>query len=131
MPLGSAARADPKGTPIADRFFLGGVGSLRGFEPHGTGPSDERRPPSAAAAAAGAADAAADGGAATPAARDALGGDLLAQGFAALQLELPFRQLRDIGIYAHVFANAGAASTFIPLTFIPLTSHLHPSHLSP
>ena len=102
LPLGETARKDPRGTCIADRFFLGGVGSLRGFEPHGAGPSDERRPPKDIEAAA------AEG----YNARDAVGGDFLAVGFAALQLEPTWQKLRDLGIYAHVFANVG---TCVPL----------------
>ena len=54
FPLGEQARK--KGTCVADRFFLGGVGSLRGFDTHGVGPSDERRPPKDAEAAKAAAD---------------------------------------------------------------------------
>lgn len=102
IPIGDAARKDPRGTCIADRFFLGGVGSLRGFETHGAGPSDERRPPKNPEAA----------DAEGIIARDAIGGDFLAVGFAAIQLEPAFEKLRDIGVYAHVFANAG---TCVPL----------------
>lgn len=105
IPLGrggsKGATDSPKGAEagscIADRFFLGGVGSLRGFETHGAGPSDERRPPAEPEAAS------AEG----YNARDALGGDFLAAGFVAVQLEPSFQKLRDLGIYAHVFANAG------------------------
>ena len=102
LPLGTVARGDSRGTSIADRFFLGGVGSLRGFEPHGACPSDQRRAPKNPEAAA------AEG----YCARDAVGGDFLAVGFAAIQLEPSFQKLRDLGIYAHVFANVG---TCVPI----------------
>ena len=97
VPLGAAAREDQRGTCIADRFFLGGVGSLRGFEPRGVGPSDVRRPPKDPAAAA----------AAGMSSRDALGGDLLAQAFTAVQATPTWSKLSDIGVYAHAFANVG------------------------
>lgn len=44
LPWGASAREG--GTPISDRFFLGGtgVGALRGFAQKGVGPSDARRP---------------------------------------------------------------------------------------
>lgn len=44
LPWGAGGRAG--GTPISDRFFLGGtgVGALRGFAQKGVGPSDARRP---------------------------------------------------------------------------------------
>ena len=41
LPWGAKAWAIP--TTISDRFFLGGVGSLRGFAFKGVGPSDGRR----------------------------------------------------------------------------------------
>ena len=103
MPLGQNAKDREKGTCIADRFFLGGVGSLRGFESHGAGPSDERRPPPTKAAASSE----------NLITRDALGGDVLAQLFASYQLEPAFSKLRDIGVYGHFFANAG---TLMPWT---------------
>ena len=97
VPLGRAARNDPRGTCVSDRFFLGGVGSLRGFESHGAGPSDERRPPKDV-------DVARAEGTAT---RDALGGDFLAVAFASVQMEPAWKKLRDVGCYAHAFVNAG------------------------
>lgn len=44
LPWGACQREG--GTPISDRFFLGGtgVGALRGFAQKGVGPSDARRP---------------------------------------------------------------------------------------
>ena len=95
-------------TCVSDRFFLGGVGSLRGFDAHGAGPSDERRPPKEAPEGSDA-----DGaGAREVISRDALGGDLLAVGFVAVQLEPAFKKLRDIGCYAHAFVNAGALAPY-------------------
>lgn len=41
LPLGPGAAA--KRTPISDRFFLGGSGSLRGFHANSAGPFSERR----------------------------------------------------------------------------------------
>lgn len=41
LPLGPGAAA--KRTPISDRFFLGGAGSLRGFHANSAGPFSERR----------------------------------------------------------------------------------------
>ena len=99
VPLGDAARK--KGTCVADRFFLGGVGSLRGFDTHGVGPSDERRPPKDAEAAK----------AAGVLSRDALGGDIVGSLFVSAQLEPTWRKLRDVGAYAHAFVNAG---TLVP-----------------
>ena len=86
---------------MADRFFLGGVGSLRGFDTHGVGPSDERRPPKDAEAAK----------AAGVLSRDALGGDIIGSLFVSAQLEPTWRKLRDVGAYAHAFLNAG---TLVP-----------------
>ena len=103
MPLGQNAKDPEKGTCIADRFFLGGIGSLRGFEPHGAGPSDERRPPPTKAAASGE----------NLITRDALGGDVLAQLFASYQLEPEWSKLRDIGVYGHFFVNAGTLMPWI------------------
>jgi outer membrane protein assembly factor BamA len=65
--------------PLAsDRFFLGGPDSLRGFCTKGAGPTDARRPVDPASAAADASTSAA-----APL-RDALGGDLLCTGAAAI-----------------------------------------------
>jgi Omp85 superfamily domain len=41
LPLGPGVAA--KRTPISDRFFLGGAGSLRGFHANSAGPFSERR----------------------------------------------------------------------------------------
>lgn len=41
LPLGPGVRA--KQTPISDRFFVGGSGSLRGFHANAVGPVSERR----------------------------------------------------------------------------------------
>jgi outer membrane protein insertion porin family len=42
LPWGGQAPFD-KPTCIADRFFLGGVSTLRGFKYQGVGPTDARR----------------------------------------------------------------------------------------
>jgi len=99
VPLGDVARK--KGTCVADRFFLGGVGSLRGFDTHGVGPSDERRPPKDAEAAK----------AAGVLSRDSVGGDIVGSLFVSAQLEPRWRKLREIGAYGHAFVNAG---TLVP-----------------
>jgi hypothetical protein len=44
--------------------------------------------------------------------RYTVGGDFLAVGFAAIQLEPSFKKLRELGIYAHVFCNVG---TCVPM----------------
>lgn len=85
--------------PRSDRFFLGGPGSLRGFRTKGVGPTDERLPVRADAAAAP-----------PKIPRDALGGDVLVSGTAAVTVEMPesLGALRALGIHAHAFVNAGA-----------------------
>jgi outer membrane protein insertion porin family len=92
---------------IADRFFLGGPDSLRGFDWRGAGPSDERRPrPGAAGAGSGAAANAAAAGAG----RDALGGDLFASLFAALEW-LPGHPVAEaLNLRLHAFVNGGTAA---------------------
>ncbi|CAD7697482.1 unnamed protein product [Ostreobium quekettii] len=86
-------------TAVGDRFFLGGVGSLRGFEARGVGPTDARRrrteQPSHDADHVGAQ------------ARDALGGDLLCSASAAVNFDLPHSSLQWLGVYGHAFFNAG------------------------
>lgn len=99
-PLGE--RDVKKGTCVADRFFLGGVGSLRGFDTHGVGPSDERRHPKDLEAA----------NASGILARDQLGGDVMASLFLSAQLEPSWKKLREIGAYAHAFVNAGTLVPF-------------------
>ena len=99
-PLGE--RDVKKGTCVADRFFLGGVGSLRGFDTHGVGPSDERRHPKDLEAA--------NASGILP--RDQLGGDVMASLFLSAQLEPSWKKLREIGAYAHAFVNAGTLVPF-------------------
>jgi outer membrane protein insertion porin family len=66
---------------IEDRFFVGGAGSLRGFEQSGIGPRD-------------------------PANEDALGGDKYYRG--SVQLEFPSGLPEDLGVRQHVFSDFGA-----------------------
>ena len=102
-------------TPLAERFFLGGCDSVRGFAYRGLGPSSERPPrrddAAAAAAGSGAGGSGGTAGAAAAAgpARDALGGDLFAQAYVGLVARLP-GSLGDIGGCAHAFVNGGSAS---------------------
>jgi len=95
---------------IADRFFLGGPDSLRGFDWRGAGPSDERRPmPGAAGAGAAAAGGGGGGGGGAPP-RDALGGDLYASVFAALEW-LPGAPLAEaLNVRLHAFVNGGTCA---------------------
>lgn len=99
-PLGLSSKK--KGTCVADRFFLGGVGSLRGFDTHGVGPSDERRPPKdvEVAKAKGVLQ------------RDSLGGDVVGSVFLQAQVEPTWKKLREIGAYGHAFVNAGTLVGF-------------------
>lgn len=101
LPWGAGGRAG--GTPISDRFFLGGtgVGALRGFAQKGVGPSDARRP--VAEASSGGSEAAHQLGR-----RDALGGDLFCSLMAAVNFQLPAESLRSAGIHGHVFVNGGS-----------------------
>lgn len=117
LPWGSAGSGkgeddtdDDVRTSIADRFFMGGVGCMRGFENNGCGPSDERR-------AGGATTAEDDASGVSPSLkRDALGGDFVWNLTAALQMDIPgeqFQAMRDAGIHFHAFASAG---TLLPLS---------------
>ncbi|PNW83153.1 hypothetical protein CHLRE_06g308900v5 [Chlamydomonas reinhardtii] len=87
-------------TCIADRFFLGGPSSLRGFKYKGVGPTDVRRPPEGRAAAA------ADSASAAPR-RDALGGDAYTSIFASLMFQLPHPALKLLRLHGHAFVNGG------------------------
>ena len=85
-------------SPVSERFFMGGVGNLRGFRFKGVGPSDERKAKPA-------------GEDASPEQqRDALGGDLTCSTFAALQFALPLPPLQDLNVYGQVFANVGTSA---------------------
>ncbi len=103
----AAAGSDALRPPsaLAERFFLGGTDSVRGFAYRGMGPSAERprgRPARD--------DAAGGAGAAAPdRTHDALGGDLFASAYVGLVSRLP-GQLGDIGGCAHAFVNGGSAS---------------------
>jgi len=87
-----------RATCIADRFFLGGPSTLRGFKFKGAGPTDLRRPQRSE----GGADAAA-----VPTRRDALGGDLYTSLFAALTWQLPHKAAQALRIHTHAFVNGG------------------------
>ncbi|GFR49021.1 hypothetical protein Agub_g11042 [Astrephomene gubernaculifera] len=91
LPWGEGAMARP--TCIADRFFLGGPSSLRGFKFKGVGPSDVRRP--------------APGQSEPPARQDALGGDAYTSIFASLMFQLPHPALKLIRAHGHAFVNGG------------------------
>ena len=86
-------------SPISERFFMGGIGSLRGFRFKGVGPSDVRKVRPAE-----------EGSGPEQSGRDALGGDLACSSFAALQFALPLAPLQDLSIYGQVFANVGTSA---------------------
>ncbi|KIZ07063.1 hypothetical protein MNEG_0896 [Monoraphidium neglectum] len=92
---------------LGDRFFLGGVDSVRGFAPRGVGPAAERRR--------GGGSASGGGGGSLGAERqeDALGGDLFGSLYAALVARLP-GPLGDLGACAHAFVNAGSLTALAP-----------------
>lgn len=92
---------------ISDRFFLGGVASLRGFENNSAGPCADRRlrqPPPLPQS-----EDARSPPQSTPVGdrqqHDYLGGDLYATVTAAVKFNLPFGA--DIGLRGHMFMNAG------------------------
>lgn len=88
-------------TALPDRFFLGGVDSLRGFATKGAGPTDARRPQPPGAAAA------AEALSGPRLERDALGGDLVASVTAAVTWTLPHPLLRGAGVHGHAWADGG------------------------
>lgn len=81
---------------INDRFFLGGLSSLRGFRLHGVGPKDWRSQPCDA------------GAVNTENNVDSIGGDFVASASLGLSFDLPLRQLRDVGMHGHVFTAVGS-----------------------
>eukprot|EP00899_Mesostigma_viride_P022848 jgi/Mesvir1/3748/Mv15023-RA.1 len=121
--LGPLAPRQP--VSIADRFFLGGPGSLRGFRTKGVGPMARReyRQEGGSALPSGPAAEAATGSAATTptldemrdrVGQDAIGGDLSLGAFAALTYTpagLP-ALLRSWNVHTHAFVNVG---TLLPL----------------
>ncbi|CAG9467421.1 unnamed protein product [Pedinophyceae sp. YPF-701] len=88
-------------TPLAERFHLGGVGSLRGFNARGVGPMEPRRQP--------AEDAAGEGqqAAAPEATFDSVGGDVMWSLGAALRAPVPHVRA-DIPLQWQVFADVGS-----------------------
>ncbi len=84
---GDAVRVRPG---IADRFFLGGAGDVRGFAQHGIGPR---------------------------VADDALGGDAFWASAVRFTLPFPYRPVRALvgdALRVHVFANAGSLTGVVP-----------------
>jgi outer membrane protein insertion porin family len=122
---------------IADRFFMGGCGSLRMFEPHGAGPCDLRREKELSSPARGGGtpgggrrgvSGTASTSSATPPTHagvqvssnlmpprsvqssspyDSIGGDIVLSGTASVKMDIPVEKLRNIGVHAHAFVNAG------------------------
>ncbi|CAG8746773.1 12832_t:CDS:2, partial [Ambispora leptoticha] len=70
---------DGKPSKISDRFFLGGVQSIRGFKLNGIGPIEDRK--------------------------DSLGGDIYIAGGASLFTPLP--RIRRLQLKGHLFINGG------------------------
>lgn len=95
-------------SPISDRFYIGGqsslVGgldgplSLSGFKSRGLGPTDSKRQFPRKS---GDEDSGSSPGV------DALGGDFAVTSFADISFDLPFKLLRESGIYGHTFLCAG------------------------
>lgn len=111
LPWGSNAAGGAAGaagaaaaTCIADRFFLGGVSSLRGFKTNGVGPTDARRPRRVEPAPGEPAPPV------PPPRRDALGGDAFASVLAAANLAVPHPLCEALGIHAQAFVNGGNAA---------------------
>lgn len=99
LPWGAGGAGKP--TCIVDRFFIGGVSSLRGFKVHGVGPTDLRRPKRIETL---------PGDSPAPPARpkrDALGGDLLTSVLAAANFAIPHPLCEALGIHAQAFVNGG------------------------
>mmetsp|Transcript_54263 Transcript_54263/g.172255 ORF Transcript_54263/g.172255 Transcript_54263/m.172255 type:complete len:471 (+) Transcript_54263:310-1722(+) len=90
LPWGSAA-----GTNVADRFYMGGPSSVRGFRTRSVGPADERRVRKD------------DQGEAGSLKYDYLGGDVMCTAKAAVNFDIPQKVARALGVHGHVFANAG------------------------
>jgi outer membrane protein insertion porin family len=103
LPWGGGGRQQP--TLVADRFFLGGIGSLRGFKACGAGPTDVRRRAAPRPAPAEGGEAPAESSARVK--RDALGGDLFAALMAAVSVPLPHPLFEAIGAHAQFFVNGG------------------------
>mmetsp|Transcript_142 Transcript_142/g.517 ORF Transcript_142/g.517 Transcript_142/m.517 type:complete len:474 (+) Transcript_142:112-1533(+) len=103
-PLGDKSGTRP--SCITDRFFLGGVNSLRGFRPHGIGPIDERRRPESKGTKPDVANKGQSPGVPTSM-DDALGGDLVCSFLAEYNFQLPHKVLEAFSIKGHMFVNAG------------------------
>ena len=113
----SPSNSSVRGSNIADRFFMGGVGSLRMFEPHGAGPCDVRRekdstlssptrtPTSPGVSVSGNLTPPRSVQSSSP--YDSLGGDVIVSGTASIQMDIPVEKLRNIGVHGHMFVNAG------------------------
>ncbi|KAJ9511435.1 hypothetical protein QJQ45_029911 [Haematococcus lacustris] len=92
-------------TCIAERFFLGGPASLRGFSWRAVGPSAARRPRPSAGQGGGGGSRGGRGGAAAK--RDSLGGDAFTSLLAAVSFPLPGRVLQALNLHGHLFINGG------------------------
>jgi len=112
VPWGKADEGPP--ITVADRFFAGGVGSLRGFKNKGLGPQDRRMSTTheeEAEQQSGGADGAGEEDDGWSSKTDVLGGDVVATGAAQLTFGLPNRVLNVLGVYGHLFANVGTVAT--------------------
>ena len=103
LPIGSQPMATGGESHISDRFFLGGPSSMWGFRTRGVGPRALRHGP------------AGEGTLGPRAPRDALGGDLMAVGTAALSVRLPGK-LEEANVRAHAFASAGGLTSLPELS---------------
>jgi outer membrane protein insertion porin family len=113
----SSSSSAARGSNIADRFFMGGVGSLRMFEPHGAGPCDVRRekdstlsspsrtPSSPGVSVSGNLTPPRSVQSSSP--YDSVGGDVIVSGTASVKMDIPVEKLRNIGVHGHAFINAG------------------------
>ena len=113
----SSSSSAARGSNIADRFFMGGVGSLRMFEPHGAGPCDVRRekdstlsspsrtPSSPGVSVSGNLTPPRSVQSSSP--YDSLGGDVIVSGTASVKMDIPVEKLQNIGVHGHAFINAG------------------------
>ncbi|KAL8161046.1 hypothetical protein V2J09_012535 [Rumex salicifolius] len=86
-----------KPSSVADRFFMGGPNSMLGFKFRGIGPMDLRRQTKNTNH--------------NNLERDAIGGDLALNAFVDLSFDLPFKKMREAGIYGRAIASAGSLTT--------------------
>ena len=103
LPIGSQPMTTGGQSHVSDRFFLGGPSSIWGFRTRGVGPRALRHSPTG------------EGTLGPCAPRDALGGDLMAVGTAALSVRLPGK-LEEANVRAHAFASAGGLQNLLELS---------------